>query len=216
MDIIDIRNTIGITVFTHEMLNALLAPNTVNINEKISRMAKNQKIIRLKRGVYVFGEKYRNSAVDMIAAANMLYAPSYVSFEYALSYYGLIPERVYEVTSASLRAKKSFETPVGRFGYRKIPLSAFSIGVDWLFDTQSGGRLIATPEKALCDKVRVDRGVSSMSQRQLGDYLEYDLRIEWHDLLTLDTELIRKIAIAYRSKQLRELGAMIAKRKKNG
>jgi len=216
MDIIDIRNKIGITVFTHEMLNALLAPTTVNINEKISRMVKKEQIIRLKRGVYVFGEKYRNGAVDMIAAANMLYAPSYVSFEYALSYYGLIPERVYEITSASFRAKKSFDTPIGHFGYRKIPLRAFSIGVDWLFDKQSGGRLIATPEKALCDKVRSDRGVGSMSQRQLADYLEYDLRIEWHDLLTLDTELIRKIAMAYRSKQLRELGVMIAKRKKSG
>jgi len=49
---------------------------------------------------------------------NLLYTPSYVSFDYALSYYGLIPERVYEVTSATLHAKKIFETPLERFSYQ--------------------------------------------------------------------------------------------------
>ena len=69
---------------------------------------------------------------EMVAVANRLYAPSYVSFDYALSYYGLIHERVYEITSATLHAKKVFETPLGRFSYRPIPMEVYTLGVDWV------------------------------------------------------------------------------------
>jgi len=212
----DIRDKLGTAVLTHEMLAYSLSGSLTNINDKISRMVKEGELIRLKRGIYVMGERYRPFSIDKIAVANLLYTPSYVSFEYALSYYGLIPERVLEVTSASIRGKKMFDTPIGRFGYRPVPAKAFSLGVDWLYEEKTGGRLIAVPEKALCDKVRSDRGIGAMSQRTLSDYLEHDLRIEWADLLNLDVELIRNIAITYNSRVLRELGALIAKRKKHG
>lgn len=213
MNIYDIKAQIGITVFTSDMLQNLLKKNVKNVNEKISQMTKKGELIRLKQGVYIFGEKYRERPVDKIAAANILRTPSYVSFEYALSYYGLIPERVYEVTSATPGIKREFETPIGRFGYYTVPLKVFSIGVDWLYNDEDGGRLIATPEKALCDKVRADRGLGKMSQRKLNEYLENDLRIELSDLFALDAELIRAIAIAYNSRLLRDLGAFIGKRR---
>ena len=178
-------------------------------------MVKKGELIRLKKGIYTFGQEYQKEPVDLITAANILYAPSYVSYEYALSYYGLIPERVYEVTSATLHSKKSFETPIGRFTYKPVPLQAYALGIDWLYDNNNGGKLIATPEKALCDKIRSDRGIGKLSQEKLSTYLEHDLRIEWEDVILLDAVLISEIAQAYRSSNLTNLTKLITKRKES-
>lgn len=215
MDIFDIKNKINTTVFTHEMLCEVLVSTFSNVNDKISQMVKKEDIIRLKRGLYIFNKKYQNSSVDKMTVANMLYTPSYISYEYALSYYGLIPERVYEISSASIKAKKIYETPLGRFSYTKVPLRAFSIGIDWLYDEKIGGRLIATKEKALCDKVRSEKKLGKLTQEKLWDYLINDLRIESYELVKLDAELLREIAIAYNSRILRDMSSVIAKRKKS-
>ncbi len=215
MNIMQLRKEIVTPVFTHDQLEYLLSATMSNVNAKISYMVNKGELIRLKKGIYVLGADYQKEPVDMISVANILYAPSYVSYEYALSYYGLIPERVYEITSASLHGKKSFETDLGRFSYKPVPLQVYAIGVDWLYDSVNGGKLIATPEKALCDKVRSDRGIGRLSQEKLAVYLEYDLRIEWDGLLSLDTDLIANIAMAYRSSNLKNIGKLIAKRKKS-
>ncbi|MDD3603446.1 MAG: hypothetical protein PHZ17_09080 [Sulfurovum sp.] len=178
------------------------------------RMVKNDELTRIKRGIYCMGPKYRDNEPNPISVANILYAPSYVSFEYALSYYGMIPERVDEITSATMKHPKLFNTPIGRYSYRKISAAAYSIGIDWHYNKKDGGKLIATAEKALCDKIRYDRGIGTMTQDQMTDYLEHDLRIE--GLEKLDAELIRSIAIAYRSQNLRILSTLVAKRSRNG
>ena len=215
MNIIELQKYITLSVFTHEMLEELLSASVNNVNAKISYMVKKGELLRLKKGVYAFGDDYRSAPVDMISAANMLYTPSYLSFEYALGYYGLIPERVYEITSATLRGKKSFETELGRFTYRPVPLRAYALGVDWLFDKVNGGKLIAAPEKALCDKIRADRGIGRLTQEKLSVYLEYDLRIDMEMLLAFDEALVSKIAQAYRSGNLQNLGKIIGKRKRS-
>ncbi|MEA3417967.1 MAG: hypothetical protein U9Q90_01115 [Campylobacterota bacterium] len=210
-----LRKEIGTPVFTHDQLEYLLSTTMNNVNAKISYMVNKGELIRLKKGIYVLGADYQKGPVDIISVANILYAPSYVSYDYALSYYGLIPERVYEITSATLRGKKSFETDLGRFSYKPVPLQVYAIGVDWLYDSVNGGKLIAAPEKALCDKVRSDRGMGRLSQEKLAVYLEYDLRIEWDGLRSLDTDLIATIATAYRSSNLKNISKLIAKRKKS-
>jgi hypothetical protein len=214
MTIFEIRKKLSLSVFTHDMLAAVLRISVSNVNEKISKMVKKGELIRLKRGVYTWGELYRERPVDRIAAANRLLSPSYVSFEYALSYHGLIPERVYEITSATTKPKKSFDTLLGRFSYRTVPVRAYAPGLQWLYDDKEGGRLIATPEKALCDTLRAKKGLGRLSQKRLLVFLEEDLRIEPEELFVLDAELIRQIAVAYGSQLLRELGAMIAKQRR--
>jgi len=208
---IDIKNALKTPIFTHDMLHALLKKSVSNVNEKIARLVKQGDLIRIKRGIYCMGHEYQDIAPDPISAANMLYAPSYVSFDYALSHYGMIPERVSEITSATLKHPKIFETPIGRFSYTKVPLAAYPLGVDWLYDKQNGGRFIATPEKALCDKIRYDRGIGTLTQKTMREYLLYDLRLDLP--MELDPELILTIAAAYRSKNLRTLSAVIAKRR---
>ncbi len=141
----------------------------------------------------------------------MLYSPSYVSLDYALSYYGMILERVSEVTSVTSKNAKFFDTPIGRFSYKKASLNAFSLGVDWLEDEKNGGKFIATPEKALCDKIRYDRGMGTLTQKQMREYIVYDLRLDLH--FELNYLLVEKIANAYKSKNLVTLATMLQKRK---
>ena len=213
MKTLKLKKALKTTIFSHEEIANLLKDEVSNVNAKISYMTKQGVLIRLKKGLYTFGGLYQES-VDTIAVANRLYAPSYVSFDYALSYYGLIPERVYEVTSASLHIKKVFDTPLGRFSYRPVPMDVYALGVDWFYDERNGGKFIATPEKALCDKIRGDRGIGRLNQKRMMEYLLYDLRIEQEALWKLDTTLVNKIAKRYKSHNLKSLSAVI-KRKKN-
>jgi len=213
MKILQLKKALKTTIFTHEEIANILKNQVSNVNAKISYMIKQGILIRLKKGFYTFSAFYQDTSVDSIMIANWLYAPSYVSFDYALSYYGLIPERVYEVTSATLHAKKVFETPLGRFSYRPIPLDVYALGVDWLDDERNGGKFIATPEKALCDKIRADRGLGRLNQAKMKDYLLYDLRIEWEALLKLNVGLIEVIASKYKSYNLKSLSSVMKKEK---
>ena len=213
MNIIEIMKEIPGNIITHEQLSHILRGKVNNVNAKISYMVKKGELLRLKKGLYLLGKDYRNTPIDLISVANQLYTPSYVSFEYALSYYGLIPERVYVVTSATMRLKKVYDTPIGRFTYHPVPPQAYALGVDWLYDNVHGGKLIATPEKALCDKIRSDRSIGRLSQQKLDDYLVHDLRIDTALLGDMDTALISEIAAAYRSSNLRTLTKLIEKRK---
>ena len=59
--------------------------------DKLSKLIKANKLIRVKKGIYVFGKEYQQRPYSLEILANLIYGPSYVSFEYALSYYNLIP-----------------------------------------------------------------------------------------------------------------------------
>ena len=115
-----------------------------------------------------------------------MHKPSYVSFEYALSYHGLIPERVYTITSATSKKSIEYSTSIGNFSYQKIPAKAYSLGIDWKYSELDGGYFIATPEKALCDKIYADKRVKNLKEPEVLEYLEEDLRIDYQDLLKLD------------------------------
>jgi hypothetical protein len=209
MKTIELKNSLPLSIFSHEMVYPLLEKSVSNVNDKISNLVKNDELVRLKKGFYTFSKSYLTRPIDLISVANGLYAPSYVSFDYALSFYGMIPERVSEITSATSKNEKLFNTPVGRFSYKKVPLHAYSLGFDWLYDIKEGGRFIATPEKALCDKIRFDRGIGTLTQKAMIEYLIYDLRLEITK--SLDTDLIEDIATAYRSKNLKTLAIVIKK-----
>ncbi|MFA6196897.1 MAG: hypothetical protein WC656_09655 [Sulfurimonas sp.] len=211
MKTIELRNALPLSAFSHEMIYSLLEKSLSNVNEKISNLVKNGELMRLKKGFYTFSKPYLTRPIDLISVANMLYAPSYVSFDWALSYYGMIPERVNEITSATSKNEKLFDTPIGRFSYKKIPLQAYSLGVDWIYDDKDGGRFIATPEKALCDKIRYDRGIGTLTQSTMREYLKYDLRLDISQ--NLDSTLIAQIATAYKSKNLKTLATILEKGK---
>lgn len=79
-------------------------------------------IIKLKRGLYTF----KDVSPSDLFIANKLYEPSYVSLGFALSYYGIIPETVYEITSVTTRTKREFQVLGKTFSYRQIRKEAFT------------------------------------------------------------------------------------------
>ena len=211
MKTIELKNALPLSVFSHEMISSILEKSYNNVNEKISNLIRNGDLIRLKKGFYSFSKPYQSKPIDLISVANSLYTPSYVSFDYALSFYGMIPERVNEITSATSKNEKLFDTQIGRFSYKKVNHEAYSLGVDWIYDDIEGGRFIATAEKALCDKIKYDRGIGTLTQSSMKEYLKYDLRIDITK--PLNYELIEIIAKAYKSRNLKTLAILVKKGK---
>lgn len=76
-------------------------------------------IKKIRREYYMFSDQTLNESV-LFFVANKIYRPSYISFEMALSYYGLIPESVYGITSAAANKTNHFKTEIGEFIYRHI------------------------------------------------------------------------------------------------
>jgi hypothetical protein len=120
--------------------------------------------------------------------ANLLHGPSYVSLEYALSHYSLIPERVTEVTSVTPGRSKRYQTPIGYFSYHHIPLSCFASGMDIYTDEFGVSCLIAAPEKALADKIHT--GPQFRTRKDLDLYLLEDLRIDPSDLAQMRLKMV--------------------------
>jgi hypothetical protein len=177
--------------------------------DKISGLLRNGVIIRVKKGIYIFGEDYRHRTFSREVLANLIYGPSYISLEYALHYFGLIPERVEAVTSVTTGRSRKYSTPVGLFTYRMIPLSAFRFGMNRVELDDGRSFLIATPEKALADKIRDDRGNGIQTRGRLLDYLENNLRVDPAALLSMDTGYLEAIALRYGSRKLRLLSDLV-------
>jgi hypothetical protein len=128
--------------------------------------------------------------------------------DYALQHYGLIPERVEGVTSVTTGRSRKFATPVGLFVYRMISLDAFRIGMDRIEVGDGRAFLIATPEKALCDKV-YDHGSGLKTQTELSEYLEKSLRIDPAALREMNPDSLEAMAERYRSKKIRALSLLV-------
>jgi hypothetical protein len=177
--------------------------------DKITSLLRQNAIIRVKKGIYVFGPKYAKRPFSREMLANLIYGPSCISLDFALQYHGLIPERVEAVTSVTTGRGRRFQTPVGLFIYRLIPLGAFPVGIDQV--QLEGGRsfLIATPEKALADKIQDDRGAAIRSQDDMRRYLMQNLRIDAEALEKLRTDTLSILAERYGSRRLRLLNKIV-------
>jgi predicted transcriptional regulator of viral defense system len=177
--------------------------------DKISDLISKGIIIRVKKGLYGFGDGGRQRPYSKEVLANLIYSPSYISSDYALQHYGFIPERVEGVTSVTTGRSRRFLTPVGLFIYRMIPLRAFQMGMDRIEIGDGRAFLIATPEKALADKVYEDRGTGLHTQKELADYLESNLRVDLAALREMNPDQFDAIASRYRSQKIRALGRLV-------
>ena len=143
-----------------------------NPQGKIARLVRVGKLFPLVRGLY---EDDRNASGAYLAGS--ICGPSYLSFEYALSRHGLIPEGVAAFTSATCgkRKTKRFSNAFGSFEYRDVPKAVFGLGVDLCRDAEYP-YWMATPEKALCDQLYKTLPASNQSEIEelLLDYLRID------------------------------------------
>ena len=135
--------------------------------------------------------------------ANLLFGPSYISLEYALSHYNMIPERTKTVTSVTPKRKKDFTTPFGRFVYLAMNIEYYQMGFTWKKTSDGRGFFIATPEKALIDKLYFEKAITSI--REMLTFLLENLRIDETTLRDLDVKYIKNMLIVYKKKSLLNL-----------
>lgn len=179
-----------------------------NPKTKIGRLEKEGKITKIVRGLY---------ETDPTTPGYLLSGfrgPSYLSFQFALNWYDIIPERVYTYTCATTntRKRKMYENSFGRFSYRDVPTFVFGIGVDQR--EQDGYTfLIAKPYKAICDHLYTLPPVSSMKEME---YLVFeDQRMDDDEIMKLQLEDLSSIAPRYRCKNVTMFEKMVRKLKKH-
>lgn len=120
------------------------------LRNQIGRWQKKGLLINLKKGVYLLNKYDRKISPSRVFIANQLYSPSYISLEYALSFYGLIPERVVDVTCVTARKTQQFRNEFGLFIFRHIQKDGFT-GFCVEKDEEGLPYFIASPEKAIVD-----------------------------------------------------------------
>lgn len=204
---------LGPVPIKHDMLLNLLSDYSAP-NNKIISLEASGKLIRLKRGLYVGSPQNNGTLLSPELIANHLLGPSYVSMETALAHYGMIPERVYSVLSLTTKRAKTFDTSLGIFSYIQTSVEYFRIGLFQETVNQQYAFLIASREKALCDKMVYTRQLNLTSQKAVETYLEKDLRIEMQSLKTLDIEILKQCyETGMKAAQLTHLFKLIKKLK---
>ena len=164
-----------------------------NKNNKISRDIRDGKLHKIINGLY---ETDSNTPGYLLAGS--IYGPSYISFEFALSYYGLIPERVSTITCATCdkKKKKEYNTDFGTFTYRDVPVLAYPEEII-LKEENNYSYQIATPEKALCDKLYTLVPLNNYAN--LENMLFIDLRIDEEEFNKLNVDKIERLSELYHS-----------------
>lgn len=170
---------------------------------KLARMARSSECFPIRKGLYE-----TDPTVPGYLLAGSIYGPSYISFDYALGFYDMIPEAVYTVTSATFdkKKKKKYETAFGTFTYRDVPSKVFPLGIRLLKEGEYY-YWIAEPEKALCDKLYTLSPVSNT--KELFQILTEFLRIEDTELKELDVDKICEYSKIYHTTNISKLYSLL-------
>lgn len=174
---------------------------------KIKRLCREQKLFPVSKGIYE-----TNSSLSGYLFAPVIYGPSYLSFSYALSRFGLIPEAVHEYTSATCckGRKKNFSNHFGDYSYRDIPAEAYPFATR-LVEENGYVYSIATPEKALCDKLYELSPVKNL--KELKVLLFDDMRIDPSEFDKLDLNIVEELSEKYHSNNVRLLAKLVRRSK---
>lgn len=177
--------------------------NYKNSKAKIQREIADGKYYKIIRGLYT-----DDLSINGYLVANFIVQPSYLSFEYALSKYGLIPEKVVTYTSATTLTKhnKLYKTIVGDFSFTDVPIEVWPLGIK-LYTENDYTYLLATPEKALCDLLYKTTPVSNVNQ--LKDLIFNDFRIDEQMFYKLNKNDIILLCGYYKRKNLKLLNKML-------
>lgn len=185
-------NNFSSRIIEHATLSSILQNlGYKRINDKIMQLKNKDILTPLKSGYYIYNPLHNNTLVSKELIANVLLGPSYISLDFALWFHGLIPESVYEITSITTKRSKSFETVYGVFSYRQIKKELFNIGLE-ILNSKNGNFIIASKEKALCDKIYFTKNIDLRSQKAMIEFLEDDLRIDINELQYCDMTISKE------------------------
>ena len=150
----------GLRLFSPLELQRVLGISAIAVRFLVHRYAKRGVFLKLKNGLYCLADQPPSE----LAIANRLYEPSYLSFEFALSYHHLIPEAAYVITSATSRSTRALTAMGKTFEYHRLKKSVFTGYEPVKMGTET--ILMATPEKALLDTLYfVDLKKKSLNDR---------------------------------------------------
>ena len=149
---------------------------------KIRTEVKNKRLFPVVRGLY---EDKKNISAYLLVS--YIKPQAYLSFEYVLSYYGLIPERVFTVMAATVGKSHTelVETSFGNFYYQDVPKNVYRFGIR-VVEEDGYAYLMASPEKALCDLLYKKKPTTSM--KEFKTLLFEDLRIDESEFFKLSKE----------------------------
>ncbi len=144
--------------FTIADLEKITGLSRPSLKVALSRFVKQGALIRLKRGVYA----QAGTPLDLVKIANQLYYPSYLSFESALSYYGILSQAPYTLTFATIKPPKKITLGETEIEFRQVKKTLF-FGYSF-----KDNMYIAEPEKALLDQLyMVSLGKASLNIQEL-------------------------------------------------
>lgn len=182
------RNTPVINISSLEGVDT----GSKSIRDNINKWTKKGYIYRLKNNLYTLNENDRKTGVSRFFIANYVYTPSYVSLEYAMYHYGLIPENVYEMTSVTTRKTAVFKNHFGTFSYSNVKFDLF-FGYTAMKDENEMHVVIATPEKALLDFIYL----RFCRRKSRGSIDEFVAKNRVQNLKTLDRKKYNKYVRKY-------------------
>lgn len=156
-------------------------------------------LIQLKRGLYMIQRPFQKTHYDEFEIAQIIYGPSYISLESALSYHGWIPEKVTVCTSATVKRSKKFTTDIANFTYLHTPIKSFMLQVRRTV-TSNSTFLIAEPWKAVADHIYA----CNRPWQSLTDMIS-DMRIDEDLLLDTDLMQLKHLSTSYASIKVRKL-----------
>ena len=159
---------------------------------KLGRLVEEGKYFPIIRGLY---ETDPDTPGHYLASS--VYGPSYLSFDFALGFHGLIVPRDRTITSATFgkHRTKEYNTQFGRFTYRDVPAAVFGREVG-VFEENGYSYSVANPEKALCDKLYEMPPVRNVAS--LEDMLLNGLSMDKYRLEELDVSVVEDLAEGYR------------------
>ena len=160
--------------------------------DKIMELIRQGYLVQLRKGLYLTSPLVSSKMPEPFLIANHLYGPSYISLDSAMFHWGLIPERVFEITSITTKKSKIFLIQNVSYSFTHLPIAYYPLGIQSLILTEKQTVLIASPEKALCDKVITTPGINLRSRQQALAFLVEDLRIEKDQLRELNLREIVK------------------------
>lgn len=181
-----------IRIFSNLEFTRIFGLSSYQAEYKLHQLINEGLLYRLKRGFYVL----KTDPPSEEEIANALYKPSYISFEYALAYYNIIPEMAYQITSATTKPTRLFTIDHNAFSYYTIKLEAY---MGYVLAQRGEKRFyIAEAEKALVDYLYI----ISLGQRVVFGGRSLNDRLNLKDL---NRDKIRSYAQLYNWSKLDKL-----------
>lgn len=181
---------------THMLLDR--AADTAKLSVQLSRWTKTGRLIKIKKGMYLLSGTYRHKPVQFDYLSTLVYRPSYISLEYALADYGLIPEAVPNVTLVTTRRPIRMKVEGRVLIYRHVKRSLF-----WGYEARGERNFevfYAEPEKALLDYFWLTHGVIS-------DVFLDEMRLQ--NVEVLDTKKLLAYSERFGSRKITEAASVV-------